>query len=181
MFSWPVRSYFAIIHVDIWMPSKYTDSEGNMALMNDIYDMSQFVFVVSITNEASAILVGFYFQFVVLKFGICHLVVTYDSTPFNGPFVAMCTTLDLDYDILINCNDKGSTIEHFHGFLNKVVTISMEYRLSHDVPVPAEIVAGYSWNSAPIDGTDMLRSIVAIGSVFRFPIDIHLSALPQLT
>lgn len=68
MFSWPMRSSFAIIHVDIWIPSKYTDSEGNMALMNDIYDISQLVVVASITSEASTILVEFYFQLVVLKF-----------------------------------------------------------------------------------------------------------------
>ena len=36
-------------------------------------------------------------------------------------------------------------------------------------------------SSLPIDDTDILRSIVAIGREFRFPIDINLSALPQLT
>ena len=36
-------------------------------------------------------------------------------------------------------------------------------------------------NGPPIDGTDILRNTVAIGKGFRFPIDIDLSALPQLT
>ena len=40
MFSWHVSSPFAIIHVDLWMSGKYTDSNSNMALMNALCDMS---------------------------------------------------------------------------------------------------------------------------------------------
>ena len=112
---------------------------------------------------------------------MCHLVVIYDDTPFKGTFVAICTSLDLPYDILAKRNHKGLTVEHFHRFLNKAVTIVIEDRQSNDVFVPPGIAAGYAWNSASIDGTDILRSTVAIDREFRFPIDINLSALPQLT
>ena len=57
----------------------------------------------------------------------------------------------------------------------------MEDQQSNDVFVPAGIAEGYAWNSAPINGTDILRSTVAVGREFRFPIDIDLSAFPQLT
>ena len=57
----------------------------------------------------------------------------------------------------------------------------MEDQQSNDVFVPAEIITGYVWNDAPIDGTAILHSTVAIGREFRFPIDIDLSTLPQLT
>ena len=53
MFSWYVRSLFDILYVDLWIHGKYTDSKGNMVLMNDICDMSQFVVVVPVTNEYS--------------------------------------------------------------------------------------------------------------------------------
>ena len=52
-----------------------------------------------------------------MKFGLCHLVVIDDGNPFKGAFVAMCTALDLNYDILANRNHKGLTVEHFHRFL----------------------------------------------------------------
>ena len=93
----------------------------------------------------------------------------------------MCTALDLNYDILANRNHKGITVEHFHRFLNKSVKIAMEDCQSNDVFVHTGIAAGYAYNSASIDGTDILRSTVAIGRQFRFPIDINLPALPQLT
>ena len=68
MFSWPVSSPFAIIYVDLWMPGKYTDSNGNMALMNTMCDTSQFVVVVPVTNESSAILAKNCFQHALMKF-----------------------------------------------------------------------------------------------------------------
>ena len=33
----------------------------------------------------------------------------------------------------------------------------------------------YAWNSAPIDSTDIIRSMVAVGRAFRFSIDVSLS------
>ena len=181
MFSWPLSIPFAILHVDLWMPGKFTDSKGNTALMNAMCDMSQFVVVVPVPDESSATLADYFFQHVLMKFGLCHLVVLDDGNPFKGAFVAMCESLKLNYDILAKRNHKGLSVEHFHRFLNKAITIAMEDRQSNDVFVPAGIAAGYAWNSAPIDGTDILRSTVAIGREFRFPIDIDLSALPQLT
>ena len=72
-------------------------------------------------------------------------------------------------------------MKHLHCFLNKTTTIVMEDQQSNDFFVPAVIDAGYAWSSAPIDGTNILRRIVAIGREFRFSIDIDLSALPKLT
>jgi hypothetical protein len=42
------------------------------------------------------------------------------------------------------------------------------------------MTAGYAWNSAPIDGTDILRSIATVGRPFLFLIDISLSLPPLL-
>ena len=56
LFSWPMSSPFEIIHVDLWMPGKFTDSNGNTALMNAMCDMSQSVVVVPVTNESSTTL-----------------------------------------------------------------------------------------------------------------------------
>jgi hypothetical protein len=35
------------------------------------------------------------------------------------------------------------------------------------------LFALYAWNASPIDGTDISRSLVAIGREFPFPIDIE--------
>ena len=85
--SWPLYTPFVILHVDLWMPVKYTDIKDNMALMNAMCDMSQFVVVVPVTDEYSSTLADYCFQHMLMKFGLCHLVVLDDGIPFKGTFV----------------------------------------------------------------------------------------------
>ena len=162
------------------MHGKYININGNMVLMNDMCDMSQFVVVVPVTNGSFDILAEIFSQHVLMKFGVYHLVVIDDDPPFKDAFVTICLVLALNYDILAKRNHKGLTIENFHRFLNKAATKEMEDRQNNDVFFSRDS-RGYAWNSAPIDGTDILHSVVAIGREFRFSIDINLSALPQLT
>ena len=151
-----------------------------MVLMNGMCDLSQFVVVVLVTNESSATLTEYFFEHVLMKFGLCHLVVIDDGTLFKGSFVAMCKALDLNQDIFANRNYKWLTVGNFHRFLNKEATIVMTDRQSNNVFVLAQIAVECAWNSARIDGTVILRSTVTIGREFRFPIDIDLLALSQL-
>ena len=105
-----------------------------------------------------------------MKFDLCHLIVLNDEIPLKGAFIAMCDSLNLNYDVLAKRNHT----------VNKSAPITAEDRGTNDIFVPAGIATGYTWNSAPIDGTDILRSIPTIGRELHFPIDINLSALPKL-
>ena len=87
--------------------------------------------------------------------------------------------LNLNYDILAKRKHKVLCVEHFHRFLSKIVTIAAEECGTNNVFVPTGIAADYAWNSAPIDGTDILDSIPAIGRKFNFPLDINLNAIPK--
>ena len=46
--------------------------------------------------------------------------------------------------------------------------------------MPAGIIARYARNSAPIDSTDILHSILAIDREINFPLNINLNARPNL-
>ena len=89
MFSWPISSLFAILHVNLWSPGYMTDHNGYIALMNIMCDMDQFIVVVPVPDENSATLARHFMQHVLLKFGMHHLVVIDNGTPFKGDFVAM--------------------------------------------------------------------------------------------
>ena len=54
MFSWPVSSPFSNLHADLWVLGHFVDSSGNVALMNIMCDMTQFVVVVPVPDETSA-------------------------------------------------------------------------------------------------------------------------------
>ena len=181
MFSWPVTYPFAILHVDTWIPGYHTYTDGYIAFMNAMYDMSQFVVVVPVPDESSGTLASYFMQHVLMKFDIYYLVVLDDSSHFKGVFITMCEALNLNHDFLAKRNHKVLIVEHFFRFLDKSVAIDTEARGTNDVFIPAGIAAGYAWNSVPIDGTNILHNISAIGREFYFPIDINFSALPKLT
>ena len=64
--------------------------------------------------------------------------------------------------------------------LNKSVSIAVEERGNNDIFFPASILTAYAWNSVPIDSTDVIRSIHAIGRALHFPLDINFNAVPKL-
>ena len=45
----------------------------------------------------------------------------------------MCEVLNLNYNIFAKRNHKGLSVEHFHRFLNKSVTIATEERGTNDI------------------------------------------------
>ena len=144
-------------------------------------DIIQFVVVVPVLDESSATLASHFMQHVLMKFGLCHLVMLDDGTLLKEDFIAMCQALNLNYNILAKRNDKGLSVEYFHRFLSQSVTIAAEERSTNNIFFPAGIATRYAQNSAPIDGTDILRSILAIGRDLHFPLDIDLDAVPKLT
>ena len=114
-------------------------------------------------DETFSTIASHFMQYVLMKFGLCRLVVLDDGTPFNGYFVAICQDLNLNYDILAKRNHKGLSVESFHHFLYTNGIIVAEERNTIDIFVPTGIVAWYAWNSALIDGNDIRRSNSAIG------------------
>ena len=84
-------------------------------------------------------------QHLLLKFGLCHLVILDDNTPFKGAFIVMCESLNLNHNVLAKRNDKGLTVEHFHRLLNKSVTIaSEEHGTNNDILFPGGVAVGYA-------------------------------------
>lgn len=146
------------------MQGYHTDSNGNIALMPPVCDMSQLVAAVRVPDETSAILADHSMQYMLIKFGMCYLVVLDDGAPLN-----------LNYNALAKRNHKGFPVEYFHHFLNKSVTIAAEDRGTNNLFLSTGVTAGYASNSVPIDGIDILRSVPAIGRKVHFPLKMSIT------
>ena len=181
-FSWPVTVPFWIMHVDLWSPGGVVlDKQGNKGyLLNSMCDITQFAIASPTFTITAAHLATLFMEQVVLTFGMCAVVVIDDGSPFKKEFKEMCTILRIKYWVLARGNHKGLGVERFHRFVNKVETIDGNDRGSHDGFIRTAKTAQYAWNSAPIDGTDVVRSLAAVGRVFRFPLDVDLSPTPTL-
>ncbi|GFH46278.1 hypothetical protein CTEN210_02752 [Chaetoceros tenuissimus] len=92
----------------------------------------------------------------------------------------MCKILKVHFWPLAPGNHKGLSVEHYHRFLNKVVTISAEEQGTLHIIRQVYKLAQYAWNSAPVHGTDISRSLIAIGRDLMFPLDMELRPLPSL-
>ena len=62
-------------------------------------------------------------------------------------------------------------VERFNRYLNKVLKIFSNERASNRTYVEGALLAAYAWNSAPISGTDISKSLLVMGREFNFPID----------
>jgi len=181
MHSWPLDSPFFIIHVDIWQPGDTKDKDGNCYLLNAMCDKTQFVIVTPTPNIHAHMLAKLFMQDVLLKVGFCATVVVDDGNSFKDSFKAMCDILNIRYHPLSKGNHQALSVECFHHYLNKALTIARNDRHNSSDFVPAACAATYTWNSSPIDGTDIIRSIPAIGREFKFPFDFHYTDTPQFT
>ena len=94
---------------------------------------------------------------------------------FKGAFITICEALYLNNDGLAKRNSKGLTVENFHRFLNKSSTIVNVEHGTISIFVSVGVAADYVWNSAPIDGTDVLRNILAI------PVNNFTTLLPSVS
>jgi hypothetical protein len=169
VFSWPVTSPFFILHVDLWAPGALTDYRGNTYLLAGMCDLTGFVVQSAVSNITSHDLARIFYSEFLLKFGMCGMVVVDAGSNFLAIFEAMCDVVKIRFHPAAKGNHKAVSVARYFRFLNKAVTIATN---DHDDPlvwVPAAHTAGYEWNSGPIHGTDIIRSVAAVGRPFSFP------------
>ena len=143
-------------------------------------DMYQWVICVAITETDASYLARMFMEYVLLKFGICVMVVCNDGNKFRGTFEKMCNKLNIKFHIVAKRNHKAVGVERFHRFLNKAEEISTEKRCTSEPFVEIGMSTAYAWNTRPIDGTDIIRSVPAIGRGPRYPIDVSLGPVPDI-
>jgi len=92
----------------------------------------------------------------------------------------MCKALNIIFWPLARGNHRGMGVERYHRFLNKTQTIVGQDRGTHEIFLQNAKMLQQAWSSAPIDNTDISRSMAAVGRDFKFPMDIELSAMPTI-
>ena len=184
-FSWPISSPFFIIHVDLWSPGKVSKLDQfkglSTHLMASMCDLTGFILCEDIASPTAQTLADLFMRTVLLKVGLCGLVVIDSDSKFKSDFESMCKILHIQYHVVAPRNHKALSVERFFRVLNKTVTIHCA-----DRAIPPKLLfdrvaqtTAYAWNASTIDGTDIPRSVAAVGRVFAFPFD--LATLPTPT
>jgi hypothetical protein len=103
------------------------------------------------------------------------MVVVDAGSNFLAIFESMCNVLNIQFHATAKSNHKAVSVERYFWFVNKATTIAINDRDDPHVWVPAAMTAGYAWNSAPIDGTDIRPYVVLLllAARFRFRLIFH--------
>ena len=81
--------------------------------------MTRFVVVVLALDETSATIADNFMHHVLLKFEICHFLISDDGSPFKGSFMAMGKILNINHNTLAKSNHNAFLSRSFVTLLIK--------------------------------------------------------------
>ena len=164
---------FDVIALDVWSPGEVPDRLGNAKAITCLDTMTGFASVLAVQNISSDNMARNTFAHFFVPNGLPKLVLLDAGSENKGTVSAMCGALGIRYHMVSPENHNGILCERFHRYLNKVQRITAANTESFTQWAQGIAFAAYSWNAAPIDGTNLIRSFVAKGRVFPFPLQIN--------
>ena len=114
---------------------------------------------------------------------IYHILVLNKDSKFFGVFYEVADILQLNYHMVLSDNYDGMLIKRINIFLNKGLRATAHKLNYFCVAVEVILLLLYIWNLVHIPGTDLSRSLVAIGReyflLFDFSTTKHLQLMPS--
>ena len=137
--------------------------------------LTGFVMIVFLQSEVTALTVA---QTLMERFvgtvGLPLHVVVDKGNEFAGVLSTVLDTLHISKETASPENHRRIRNKRFHKVFNKVQKINTAEYSNFFLWLQGVLFAAYAWNTTPADGTDIPRSVAAIGREFPFPIDIGL-------
>ena len=171
---------FDVIYLDLWSPGVIPDkfsADTKVLTMIDCmtgYGAAGFVLgEINAMKVSETALADFF-----MKFGLPRLIIVDADSLFAGVFKSLFANLLIPVVAVSPENHKAIRNENFHRYLNKVERINTADTASMVRWKQGVLFSLYAWNAEPIDGTDIPRSVIAIGREIPFPIDL-LPPLPR--
>ena len=165
---------FDVLVMDAWSPGKlpYPDSKHRpKSVLTGLCTLTGFAGAAFLSSDDSHEAAMKAFQTFFVPRGLPKLVIVDAGSQFAGLVQRMCGTLGIPFHAVTRENHRAILCERFHRFLNKVQRIHLRQCCSMDEWIKGTLFAVYAWNSAPVDGTNIVRSVAAIARDFPFPID----------
>lgn len=135
----------------------------------------QFV-VSSVTHDRSAAHVAHLFMAdIFLAFSMCSGIVIDDGSLFECIFITMCNALGITYW----CLSRGNYTCNSNAIIDSQVKPRND-RGTRAVYIKNTKTSQNTWNTAPIDNTDICRCMTSVGRSFRFPLELELPPEPLI-
>ncbi len=180
VYNFPIEAPVMVLHVDAYMAGFHPGFEGSEMYLLACCGMCTFGTLeplsgANATTFASAIMK------IQLRYGFCHT-----SIFGQGQKILRCLLRGFrSTQSQLPCPLRGQSQPHacwcFCRYFNKGLTIMCNKCDTVQVALECLLLLLYAWNSCPVPGTDISRSLVAVGCKFAFPIDYSSGKHWQLT
>jgi hypothetical protein len=172
LYNFPISAPMLHVTADAWIPGKTVGFNGNVGLMIVLCNMTGFSALEPIKEMNSSSFTRSVYV-ILLRYGLSHCVVTDPDSKFKGEFKKAFSTLVIHHHMGARGNHNGIIVECFNHFLNSGLRVFNNDRASNRVFIEGAQTLSYSWNSCPVLGTDLSRSLLVVGREFHFPINFE--------
>ena len=180
VYNFPIEAPFLVLHVDAYMAGAHSGFEGSELYLVACCGMCTFGALEPVTG-ANATTFAAAIMKIQLRYGFCHTIVLDKDSKFCGVCREALDLLKINCHILSGDNHNPMLVERLNRYFNKGLTIMCNERGTVRIALEALLLLLYAWNSCPVPGTDISRSLVAVGREFAFPIDFSSGKHWQLT
>jgi len=180
VYNFPIEAPFLVMFFDAFAAGKHAGYEGSECYLIGCCGMCGFACMEPITR-ASATTFASSIMKILLRYGFCHTIVLDKDSKFFGVCRKALDLLQINCHVLSSANHNPMVVERINRYLVKGLKIMCNERDSVRVALEAILLLLYAWNSCPVPGTDISRSLVAVGREFAFPIDFSTGKHWELT
>jgi hypothetical protein len=175
VYNFPVEAPFLVMFFNAYSAGKHTGFEGSECYLIGCCGMCSFACMEPITR-ASATTFASAIMKILFCYGFCHMVVLDKDSKFFGVCCEAIDLLKINCHVLSSANHNPMIIEQVNCYLTKGLKIMCNERDLVRVALEAILLLLNAWNSCPVPGTDISRSLVAVSREFTFPIDFAWSS-----
>jgi hypothetical protein len=170
VYNFPTKAPFSVMHFDAYAAGKHSGFEGLDVYLIGCCGMCSFACMEPVTNPSATTFASAIMK-ILLRYGFCHTVVLDKDTKFYGVCHEALDLLQINCHVLSGANHNPMLVKRVNRYLTKGLKIMCNERDLVRIANEAILLLLYAWNSCPIPGMDISRSLVTVGREFAFPID----------
>jgi hypothetical protein len=180
MYNFPIKAPFLVLFIDAYSAGKHLSFDGLEVYLIACCGTTSFASVKP-TQQANSKNFSSAIMKIQLRYRFCHTVVLDKDSKFFGVCSEALDLLQINCNILSGNNHNPMMVKRVNRYLTKGLKIMTNEHDSVWIALKAIFLLLYAWNSCPIPGTNIFRSLVAVGREFAFPIDYSTNKHWELT
>jgi hypothetical protein len=168
VYNFPIEAPFQVLHIDGYQARAASGFEGSSHYLIAACGMCTFAAMEPVANANASTYASLIMK-IILRYGFCHTVVLDKDSKFFGVCREALDLLQINCHVLSGGNHNPMIVERLNRYLNEGLRIMTNKRDSTRIALKGILLLIYAWNSCPVPGTNISRSLVAAHSQLTFP------------